>query len=256
MEAPARRSGGAIAGPPLQLDLHAYLPGEQKGRQKAMSNRTMSNIDSDVLLRAYAFGVFPMAEARDDPQLYWIDPERRGILPLDAFHLPRRLKRTIKKEVFDVRIDTSFRQVMLGCAESGQEREGTWINDQIVELYSELFARGHAHSVECWQGGRLVGGLYGVSLGAAFFGESMFSRETDASKVALAYLVARLIMGGFKLLDTQFVTNHLSQFGTIEISRDAYRARLHQATIESADFNRMPTDYGAAEVLQVLSQTS
>lgn len=213
-------------------------------------------IDSDMLLRAYAFGVFPMAEARDDPELFWIDPEHRGILPLDAFHLPRRLKRTIKAEPFEVRVDTSFRRVMMACAESGEAREGTWINDQIIALYSELFARGHAHSVECWQEGRLVGGLYGVSLGAAFFGESMFSRETDASKVALVYLVARLRVGGFKLLDTQFVTSHLQQFGTIEISRDAYRARLREAIVETADFMRMPQDYGAGDVLQVLSQTS
>lgn len=213
-------------------------------------------IDSDMLLRAYAFGVFPMAEARDDPQLFWIDPEHRGILPLDRFHLPKRLKRTIKAHPFDVRVDTSFRQVMMACAESGEEREGTWINDQIIVLYSELFARGHAHCVECWQEGRLVGGLYGVSLGAAFFGESMFSRETDASKIALVYLVARLRYGGFKLLDTQFVTSHLQQFGTIEISRDAYRARLREAIVETADFMRMPEDYGAEEVLQVLSQTS
>lgn len=221
----------------------------------------MSNIDGDVLLRAYAFGVFPMAEARDDPQLYWIDPERRGILPLDGFHLPKRLKRTVRSARFEVRIDTSFRQVMLGCAETGAEREGTWINDRILDLYGELFARGHAHSVECWQGGRLVGGLYGVSLGAVFFGESMFSRETDASKVALVHLVARLIAGGYKLLDTQFVTTHLRQFGAMEISRDAYRAKLHEATVLRADFLRMPLDYGvgvagAAAVLQVLSQTS
>ena len=213
-------------------------------------------IDSDMLLRAYAFGVFPMAEARDDPQLFWIDPEHRGILPLDRFHLPKRLKRTIKAQPFEVRVNTSFRQVMMACAESGEEREGTWINDQIITLYSELFARGHAHCVECWQEGRLVGGLYGVSLGAAFFGESMFSRETDASKIALVYLVARLRYGGFKLLDTQFVTAHLEQFGTIEISRDAYRVRLREAIIETADFMRMPEDYGAAKVLQVLSQTS
>lgn len=221
----------------------------------------MSNIDSDVLLRAYAFGVFPMAEARDDPQLYWIDPERRGILPLNAFHLPKRLKRTVKAATFEVRIDTNFRQVMLGCAETGTDREGTWINDRILDLYGELFARGHAHSVECWQKGRLVGGLYGVSLGAVFFGESMFSRETDASKVALVHLVARLIAGGYRLLDTQFVTEHLKQFGAIEISRDSYRTRLHEATLEKADFKHMPSAYGvgvagAEEVLQVLSQTS
>lgn len=232
----------------------------------------MSNIDSDVLLRAYAYGVFPMAEARDDPQLYWIDPERRGILPLDKFHLPKRLRRTVRSRRFEVRIDTSFRDVMLGCAETGQSREGTWINDRIVELYCELFARGHAHSIECWQGGQLVGGLYGVSLGAAFFGESMFSRETDASKVALVHLVARLIVGGYRLLDTQFVTEHLKQFGAIEISRDSYRARLHEATEMRADFYRMPlqgavgagggADDGEGIVgamgdpLQVLSQTS
>lgn len=216
----------------------------------------MSNIDADVLLRAYAYGVFPMAESRDDPQLYWIDPERRGVLPLEAFHLPRRLKRTVRTEPFEVRIDTAFREVMLGCAEGASDRQGTWINDRIVELYGELFARGHAHSVECWQDGRLVGGLYGVSLGSAFFGESMFSRETDASKVALVYLVARLIVGGYKLLDTQFVTAHLAQFGTIEIPRDIYRARLHMATLEKADFYRLPLDAGAADVLQVLSQTS
>jgi leucyl/phenylalanyl-tRNA--protein transferase len=221
-----------------------------------MSNSTLSNINSDVLLRAYAFGVFPMAEARDDPQLYWIDPERRGILPLDGFHLPRRLKRKVKAAPFDIRINTSFREVMLACAESGPEREGTWINDQILELYGELFTRGHAHCVESWQDGRLVGGLYGVSLGAAFFGESMFSRETDASKVALVHLVARLIAGGFRLLDTQFVTTHLKQFGTIEISRDTYRRYLHEATVEIADFERMPTNYDPSEVLQVLSQTS
>lgn len=216
----------------------------------------MSNIDADVLLRAYAYGVFPMAETRDDPDLYWIDPERRGILPLDGFHLPRRLKRTVRSQPFEVRIDTAFRDVMLACAESAPDREGTWINDRILDLYCELFARGNAHSVECWQSGRLVGGLYGVSLGAAFFGESMFSRETDASKVALVYLVARLIAGGYKLLDTQFVTEHLKQFGTVEIPRDAYRARLHLATLEEADFYRLPLDAGAEEVLQVLSHTS
>lgn len=216
----------------------------------------MSNIDSDVLLRAYAFGVFPMAEARDDPQLYWIDPERRGVLPLDRFHLPRRLRRTVRAGKFQVRIDTAFREVMLGCAQAGPNREGTWINDRIIELYGELFARGHAHSVETWQGERLVGGLYGVSLGGAFFGESMFSRETDASKVALVHLVARLIAGGYKLLDTQFVTTHLAQFGTIEISRDEYRLRLQEATAARADFYRLLPDAAPEAVLQVLSHTS
>lgn len=216
----------------------------------------MSNIDSDVLLRAYAFGVFPMAEARDDPHLYWIDPERRGILPLSSFHLSRRLRRTVRSGKFQIRIDTAFREVMLGCAEAAPDREGTWINDRIVDLYGELFASGHAHSVEAWHDARLVGGLYGVSIGAAFFGESMFSREADASKVALVHLVARLIAGGYKLLDTQFVTAHLSQFGTIEVSRDEYRLRLHEATDAEADFYRLSPDTAPEAVLQVLSHTS
>lgn len=208
-----------------------------------------------MLLRAYAYGVFPMAERRDDPELFWIDPEQRGILPLDQFHVPRRLKRTIKSEPFEVRIDTSFRQVMLGCAAESDSRSGTWINEPILNLYCELHARGHAHSVECWREGQLVGGLYGVSLGAAFFGESMFSRERDASKIALVYLVARLIAGGYKLLDTQFVTEHLKQFGAIEIPRDEYRVRLHEATIARANFYQLPAS-GSGVPLQVLGQIS
>ncbi|MDP1627841.1 leucyl/phenylalanyl-tRNA--protein transferase [Parvibaculum sp.] len=216
----------------------------------------MSNIDSDVLLRAYAYGVFPMAESRDDPQLYWIDPDARGILPLDAFHVPRRLRRTVRQQPFEVRIDTAFRDVMLGCAEGGPNRNGTWINDRILALYCELHERGRAHSVECWREGRLVGGLYGVSLGAAFFGESMFSRETDASKVALVYLVARLIAGGYRLLDTQFVTSHLQQFGAVEISRNAYRAKLFEATAMTANFYSLPLDAPPDAVLQSVTQMS
>ncbi|MGB6086075.1 leucyl/phenylalanyl-tRNA--protein transferase [Parvibaculum sp.] len=216
----------------------------------------MSEIDADMLLRAYAYGVFPMAESRDDPQLYWIDPEARGVLPLDKFHVPRRLKRTIRQRLFDVRIDTSFREVMLGCAEAAPGRDGTWINARILELYTELHERGHAHSVECWRDGKLVGGLYGVSIGAAFFGESMFSRETDASKVALVYLVARLIRGGYKLLDTQFVTTHLAQFGAREISREAYRERLARAIATDADFYSLALDTAPEEILQSVSQIS
>lgn len=216
----------------------------------------MGNIDSDVLLRAYAYGVFPMAESRDDPQLYWIDPEARGILPLGAFHVPRRLRRTVRQQPFEVRIDTAFRDVMLGCAESGPNRNGTWINDRILALYCELHERGLAHSVECWREGRLVGGLYGVSLGAAFFGESMFSRDTDASKVALVYLVARLIAGGYRLLDTQFVTSHLQQFGAVEISRNAYRAKLFEATAMTGDFYSLPFDAPPEVVLQSVTQMS
>jgi len=216
----------------------------------------MSDIDADALLRAYAYGVFPMAESRDDPQLYWIDPERRGILPLDGFHVPKRLRRRVRAGVFDVRIDTAFREVMLGCAATAPDRDGTWINDRIVSLYCELHERGHAHSVECWRDGALVGGLYGVSIGAAFFGESMFSRATDASKVALVHLVARLVAGGYKLLDTQFVTEHLQQFGAIEISRDAYRARLFEATSVEADFYSLPEGAAPLEFLQSVTQIS
>lgn len=216
----------------------------------------MSEIDADMLLRAYAYGVFPMAESRDDPQLYWIDPEARGVLPLDRFHAPRRLKRTVRQGIFDVRIDTAFREVMLGCAEAAPGRDGTWINTRILELYTELHERRNAHSVECWREGKLVGGLYGVSIGAAFFGESMFSRETDASKVALVHLVARLIRGGYKLLDTQFVTAHLAQFGAREISREAYRDKLVRAIATGADFYSLALDAAPEEVLQSVSQIS
>lgn len=216
----------------------------------------MSEIDADMLLRAYAYGVFPMAESRDDPQLYWIDPEARGVLPLDRFHVPRRLKRTVRQGIFDVRIDTAFREVMLGCAEAAPGRDGTWINTRILELYTELHERRNAHSVECWREGKLVGGLYGVSIGAAFFGESMFSRETDASKVALVHLVARLIRGGYKLLDTQFVTAHLAQFGAREISREAYRDKLARAIATGADFYSLALDAAPEEVLQSVSQIS
>ena len=216
----------------------------------------MSDIDAEMLLRAYAYGVFPMAESRDDPELYWIDPERRGILPLEGFHVPKRLARTIRQHPFDIRIDTAFREVMLGCAEAAPGRDGTWINERILALYCELNTRGRAHSVECWRENKLVGGLYGVSLGAAFFGESMFSRETDASKVALVYLVARLIRGGYRLLDTQFVTSHLAQFGAVEISRDRYRSRLALATETNADFYAMPEDASPDYILQSVTQMS
>ena len=217
----------------------------------------MSNLDSDTLLRAYAYGVFPMAESRDDPQLFCIDPEERGVLPLEKFHLPSRLARTIRHDPYEVRIDTAFREVMLACAESAPGRQGTWINDRLITLYSRLYARGNAHSVECWLNDRLVGGLYGVSLGAAFFGESMFSRETDASKIALAWLVARLKMGRFMLLDTQFVTEHLRQFGAIEIPREQYRSRLRIAVSRHADFYGLPvTGVDGEGILQSISQTS
>jgi leucyl/phenylalanyl-tRNA--protein transferase len=177
-----------------------------------------------------------MAETRSGDRLYWLDPERRGVLPLERFHLPRRLKRTVRGGPFEVRIDTAFAAVMRACAEPTEVRPQTWINDAILRLYAELHARGFAHSVETWAAGELVGGLYGVALGGAFFGESMFSRVRDASKVALVHLAARLVVGGFKLLDTQFVTAHLRQFGAVEIPRREYRRLLAAALARTAYF--------------------
>jgi len=216
----------------------------------------MSVLTPEILLRAYSVGLFPMAERRDDPTLYWIDPEKRGILPLERFHVPRRLKRTIRSGRFEVRCDTAFRQVMEGCAHPGRGRTETWINQEILRLYGELHRMGRAHSVEAWHDDALQGGLYGVALGGAFFGESMFSRDTDASKVALVHLVARLKKGGFRLLDTQFVTEHLSQFGAMEIHRDGYRELLAAALDVNATFYR---DLGAGELesfLQSITHTS
>ncbi|MEI9992292.1 MAG: leucyl/phenylalanyl-tRNA--protein transferase [Rhizomicrobium sp.] len=180
----------------------------------------------ELLLRAYAEGLFPMAERRDDPDLYWVSPEKRGVIPLDRFHIPHRLARTVRGDRFAVTFDLSFVDVMKACAAT---RDETWINVEILRLYTALHATGYAHSVECRLDGELVGGLYGVSLGGAFFGESMFSTARDASKVALVHLVAQLIRGGFVLLDTQFLTSHLSQFGAVEIAREAYLARLNEA---------------------------
>jgi leucyl/phenylalanyl-tRNA--protein transferase len=177
-----------------------------------------------------------MADGAAAETINWYDPPMRGILPLDGFHIPRSLRKTVRRAPFDVRVDTAFRDVVEACGSPAPQRETTWINGRIVDLYTELFRRGHAHSVECWQDGRLVGGLYGVSLGAAFFGESMFSRETDASKVALVHLVARLIAGGYELLDTQFVTEHLNRFGAVEIPRRLYRGRLARALQRTARF--------------------
>jgi leucyl/phenylalanyl-tRNA--protein transferase len=176
-----------------------------------------------------------MAESADDPALYWIEPQERGVLPLDAVHVPKRLARTIRSARFEVRIDSDFAGVIDGCAASRPGRNSTWINERIRKLYGALFEAGHCHTVECWRDGRLAGGLYGVALGGAFFGESMFSTETDASKVALIYLVARLLHGGFTLLDTQFVTDHLRQFGTVELGkRQFHRALRHAIGVKSA----------------------
>jgi leucyl/phenylalanyl-tRNA---protein transferase len=189
----------------------------------------MSAFDARDLLDCYARGVFPMADAREDARVFLIDPERRGVIPLDRFHVPKRLARTVRADRFEVRVDTAFHEVVLACAASGPGRTETWINRPIERLYLQLHRIGHGHSVECWQDGRLVGGLYGVSLRGAFFGESMFSRERDASKVALTHLVARLIAGGYRLLDAQFMTEHLSQFGAEEIGRLDYHRRLEKA---------------------------
>ena len=195
-------------------------------------------ITPELLLQAYRIGVFPMGERRDDPKLYWLDPRLRAILPLDSFHLPRRLTRTVRAGRFDVSADTAFADIVYACAEPRPGHPESWINAPIVELYTELHRRGHAHSVECRLEGKLVGGLYGVSIGAAFFGESMFSRERDASKVALVHLMARLIKGGFRLLDCQFMTEHLRTFGAIEIPREEFRALLADAIGRTATFQR------------------
>ena len=182
------------------------------------------------LLACYARGVFPMAESRDDPRVFIVEPDQRGVIPLDAFHIPSRLRRTVRAEPFDIRVDTAFEAVLDGCAAAqGPERDDTWINGPIRRLYGALHAKGFVHSIECWKDERLVGGLYGVSLGGAFFGESMFSRERDASKVALVHLVARLRKGGWTLLDAQFLTEHLSQFGAVETPQAAYLRRLAPA---------------------------
>ncbi len=206
----------------------------------------------DLLMRAYAVGIFPMAEARDSAEVHWIDPRRRGIIPLDGFHISRSLRRRILRGGYEVRFDHDFAAVVDACA----EREETWINDQIHALYLDLHRRGQAHCVEVWIDGVLVGGVYGVVLGGAFFGESMFSRRTDASKIALAYLVHRLLQGGFTLFDAQFLTEHLASLGAIEIPRASYRQRLAEAISLPATFDAkaaVPTPQG---VVQRITQTS
>jgi len=213
---------------------------------------------ADDLIACYKRGVFPMAEARDDERVFLIDPEQRGILPLDGFHIPKRLARTVRRDPFEVRIDTDFEAVVEACAKPDEDRPDTWINGPIQALYRELFGRGIVHTVECWLKGELVGGLYGVSLGGAFFGESMFSTETDASKVALVHLVGRLVVGGYSLLDAQFMTDHLAQFGAHEIPRAEYKRSLAKALPVAADFYKLGSAAGAggAGVLQAITHTS
>lgn len=198
----------------------------------------MPELTPEMLLRAYSIGIFPMSESREDADIFWVDPEVRGIIPLDGFHLPRRARRMLRHNPFEVRCDSAFAEVIRLCAEKTRNRPRTWINDEIIRLYTTLHEMGHAHSVECWRGDRLVGGLYGPAIGGAFFGESMFSREPNASKIALIHLVARLIRGRFRLFDVQFVSAHLKQFGALEIPRAKYLSLLAAALHSSAEFGR------------------
>jgi len=200
-------------------------------------------ITPDVLLKAYACGIFPMAESADDPALYWIEPEMRGIIPLDTFHVPARLARTVRSTPFSVQVNRNFEAVIQGCAAPQRDRARTWINGRIRRIYRALHAHGHCHSVEVYDGAELVGGLYGVSLGRAFFGESMFHRARDASKIALVHLVARLRAGGYRLLDTQYVTDHLKSFGAVEVGKRRYHRLLEEAIVGEADFGALATDH-------------
>ena len=218
--------------------------------------REYGRLTPELLVRAYAAGIFPMAESGDDPAIYWVAPPVRGIMPIEGFHVPRRLARTVRGEPFDIRCDGAFTEVMRSCAESTESRPETWINAEIRNAYAELHGLGLAHSVECWRGGDLVGGCYGVALGGVFFGESMFSRTTDASKVALVQLAVRLIHGGFRLMDVQFVTPHLKQFGAVEVPSRRYLRLLADALPVKARFQSelAPSVFGA--IFESLTQSS
>ena len=241
----------------------------------------MKTIDPDELLLAYRLGVFPMAETRDAQEVLWVRPSMRCVIPINNFHVPKRLARTVRGDRFDIRCDTAFDRVIRNCAKAGPQRDESWINPAITQVFEELHRRGHAHSIETWAGNELVGGLYGLSLGAAFFGESMFSIETDASKVALVHLVARLKCGGYRLLDAQFPNPHLEQFGAVDIPEAAFEKLLQDATAGSANFysmdgcgsaspsgeitssengsssdNGSTSSGGGASVLQLITQTS
>ncbi len=214
-------------------------------------SQAVSFLTPDLVLRAYASGVFPMAESRANTRLYWVDPEWRAIFPMDGFHISRRLARSVRAEPFEIRVDTAFAEVIRACAETVAGRTESWINERIVGLYEKLFAAGHAHSVECWRNDRLVGGLYGLALGGAFFGESMYSRERDASKIALVQLYERLRAGGFTLFDIQFITEHLRQFGAVEVPRADYLQQLDAALSVTANFYP-----DAGDAAQSITQTS
>ncbi len=217
----------------------------------------MIEITPQVLLKAYACGIFPMAESARDNALYWIEPEHRGILPLDQVHVPRSLARTIRRGGFEIKVDNDFAAVIEGCAAPRAGRRSTWINQRIRNLYADLFDLGHCHTIEVWRDDKLIGGLYGVHLGRAFFGESMFSLARDASKIALVYLVARLKYGGFTLLDTQFVTDHLARFGTVEVDREEFQRLLEDALADGeGQFSSLSSDMSPSGILQLVSQTS
>ena len=209
-----------------------------------MANRenTVIEITPEVLLKAYACGIFPMAESAEDPALYWIEPEQRGIIPLTGFHVPARLARTVRTTPYTVAINRDFDAIIEGCAEPKDDRDRTWINSRIRKIYRGLFDLGHCHTVEVYDGNALIGGLYGVSLGRAFFGESMFHRVRDASKIALVHLIARLRAGGFRLCDTQYVTDHLQTFGAVDVPRNRYHRLLDDALVGEGDFAALPLD--------------
>jgi leucyl/phenylalanyl-tRNA--protein transferase len=239
----------------MGLGAEPARPPAALGARMASRDDIAIEITPQVLLKAYACGIFPMAESADDPALYWIEPQARGVLPLDRVHVPKRLRRTIRQGQFEMRIDSDFDAVIEGCAASRPGRRSTWINVRIRNLYGALFREGHCHTVETWRDGRMVGGLYGVALGGAFFGESMFSTETDASKVALVYLVARLVAGGFTLLDTQFVTDHLRQFGTVELDKGDFHVALADALGRKGDFTALPPNAPAEAVIGLATGT-
>ena len=219
-----------------------------------MSSTADFQITPQVLLKAYACGIFPMAESADDDGLFWVEPEERGIIPLTDFHIPRRLKKTIRKSPYRVVINKDFEAVINGCAAVTPDRDVTWINEPIRRLYKDLFETGRAHTVEVYDGDDLVGGLYGVHLGGAFFGESMFSRACDASKIALTHLVARMCAGGFRLLDTQFTTDHLRTFGAIDVSRHRYHLLLETALDRSGEFHALDRSISGEEALQIIEE--
>ena len=217
-----------------------------------MSRRRQLEITPELLLRAYRIGIFPMAESRDAPTLYWLDPEHRGVIPLDGFHLPRRLWRRMRQQPYAITADTAFTEVIDACAAPRPASPDSWINAEIRRLFIALHATGHAHSIEAWKDGALVGGLYGLALGGAFFGESMFSHADDASKIPLVHLVARLRLGGFTLLDAQFQTAHLAQFGTREVARAEYKRLLAVAVEQPARFIARPEPAALAAAVEAL----